>query len=347
MILFQKSYMKELIFLKNNNFSRLLQTFLTTYIINDCGFSKNTKSSYSTTFLLLIEFLNNKYKIKPNDITFNDITNQRITEFLNYLETERKISASTRNQRLAAIKSFYKYVQKKEPALINTCSEILMIKVKKVPKITISYFTEKEIKILIDYLISSKNLKYLCIISTLYETGARVQELIDLKSKDIKFADKASIILHGKGNKKRVVPISKELVKLLNIYINKYPPLEDDILFRTKNNTFYSDDGINYIINKTISHLKDNNPDLFKERYSAHSFRHSKATHLYNNGTPLLYIKNFLGHESVISTEIYAKPDSEIQRKQLLNNSTEIKVSEKYSASKKEGLDDWLKQNKK
>ena len=334
-------------YLMNNNFSKLLQSFLTDYIINDCGFSKNTKTSYSTSFLLLIEFLNDKHKIKPDDITFKTLTKEIITDYLGWLEEVRSTSISTRNQRLAAIKSFYKFVQKKEPTLINTCSEILTIKVKKTPKPTISYFTEKEIKILIDHLIFFKNIKYLCMISTLYETGARVSELINLKGKDLNLTDKASVILHGKGNKKRIVPISNELVKLLKIYLNRYPLSEDDILFKSKNGVSYSDDGINYIIKKSINYLKERNSELFKGSYSAHSLRHSKASHLYNNGTALLYIKDFLGHVSVITTEIYATPDSEIQRKQLLNNSMKIKTENKYNSSEKKGLDNWLKQNRK
>ena len=97
-----------------NNFSKLLQSFLTDYIIGECNYSLNTKASYSTTFYLLIEFLNKVHKIKSNDITFNNLSKKIIIEFLDYLENDRNIAISTRNQRLASIKSFFKYVQYNE-----------------------------------------------------------------------------------------------------------------------------------------------------------------------------------------------------------------------------------------
>lgn len=193
-----------------NNFSKLLQSFLTDYIIGECNYSLNTKASYSTTFYLLIEFLNKVHKIKSNDITFNNLNKEIIIEFLDYLENDRNTTVSTRNQRLASIKSFFKYVQYNEPSLFDLCSQILSIKNKKVPTKMISYFTEEEIKIIIDYLNKENDLKYLTLLCVLYETGARVQELINIKIKDISLTDNASITLYGKGNKVRIVPISDE-----------------------------------------------------------------------------------------------------------------------------------------
>lgn len=141
-----------------NNFSKLLQTFLTDYIISECNYSLNTKASYSTTFYLLIEFLNKVHKIKSNDITFNNLSKEIIIEFLDYLENDRNTKISTRNQRLTSIKSFFKYVQYNEPSLFDLCTQILSIKNKKAPTKMISYFTEEEIKFIIDYL--NKNAVY-------------------------------------------------------------------------------------------------------------------------------------------------------------------------------------------
>ena len=205
----------------NNRFSKLVQTFLTSYIIGECNYSNNTKASYSTTFYLFIQYLNNQYNIKSNNIEIESINKDTILNFLNWLENERHASISTRNQRLAALKSFYKFVQTNEPDLFNTCSLILSIKNKKDPKKIISYFSEDEIKIIINYLNSQKNLKYLTIICVLYDTGARVSELINIKINDLNLSENASIKLHGKGNKVRIVPISKELVSLINKYLKE------------------------------------------------------------------------------------------------------------------------------
>lgn len=331
-----------------NNFSKLLQSFLTDYIIGECNYSLNTKASYSTTFYLLIEFLNKVHKIKSNDITFNNLSKKIIIEFLDYLENDRNIAISTRNQRLASIKSFFKYVQYNEPSLFDLCSQILSIKNKKVPTKMISYFTEEEIKFIIDYLNKKNNLKYLTLICVLYETGARVQELINIKIKDVCLTDNASITLYGKGNKVRIVPISNELVKLLNKYFKQvYFDYGEGLLFYSKNHNQYSRFGINFIVKNLVEKLQEIYPNYFKGNYHPHSFRHSKATHLYNNGTPLLYIKDFLGHSSIITTEIYSTPDTKKQREVILENAREIKVKTNYSDNKKETLDNWLKNNMK
>ena len=135
-----------------NRFSKLVQEFLTTYIIGECNYSINTKTSYATTFHLLLEFMKEEKNIKPNKIEIEFITKEVIIQFLDWLETNRNVSISSRNQRLACIKSFYKFVQSNEPDLFDTCVLILSIKNKKVPNKMISYFSENELKIMINYL---------------------------------------------------------------------------------------------------------------------------------------------------------------------------------------------------
>ena len=329
-----------------NRFSKLVQSFLTTYTIGECNYSMNTKASYSTTFHLLLEFMNKEKNIRPNKIEIETITKEVIVQFLDWLETNRFVSIQTRNQRLACIKSFYKYVQSNEPDLFDTCSLILSIKNKKVPNKIISYFSEDEIRIMINYLNNSKDLKKLTMICVLYETGARVSEFINIKLNDLNLSDNASITLYGKGNKVRVVPISDELVKLINKYLKEaYTNYGDDYLFYSMQKRKYYRNSINKIITTLVNDLKIKYSNYFKDNYFPHSFRHTKATHLYNNGTPLLYVKEFLGHSTISSTEIYATPDSRKQRKEILRNSETINTKNKYNNHKKDDLDNWLKNN--
>lgn len=331
-----------------NRFSKIVQSFLTTYIIGECNYSMNTKASYSTTFHLLLEFMNKEKNIKPNKIEIETVTKEVIVQFLDWLETNRNVSIQTRNQRLACIKSFYKYVQSNEPDLFDTCSLILSIKNKKVPNKIISYFSEDEIRIMINYLNNSKDLKKLTIICVLYETGARVSEFINIKLNDLNLSDNASITLYGKGNKVRVVPISEELVKLINKYLKEvYTNYGDDYLFYSMQKKKYYRNSINKIITTLVNDLKIKYSNYFKDIYFPHSFRHTKATHLYNNGTPLLFIKEFLGHSTISSTEVYATPDSRKQRKEILRNSETINTKNKYNNNKKYDLDEWLKNNMK
>lgn len=330
----------------NNKFSRLVQNFLTDYIIGECNYSRETKKSYSTTFHLLLEFMEKEKAIRPNKIEIELITKEVIIQFLGWLETNRKVSISTRNQRLACIKSFYKYVQINELDLFDTCSSILSIKNKKVPNKIISYFTEEEIKIMINYLNIIKDLKKLTMICVLYETGARVSEFINIKLNDMILSENASITLFGKGNKERIVPISQELVKLINKYLKDlYVNYGDEYLFYSTHKTKYTRFSINYIVNELVNNLKGKYPNYFKGNYHPHSFRHTKATHLYNNGTPLLYIKDFLGHSTLSSTEIYATPDSKRQREEILKNAEAINTKNHYSSNKQESLENWLSHN--
>ena len=331
-----------------NRFSKLVQEFLTSYLIGECNYSMNTKSSYSTTFYLLLEFMNEEKNIKPNKIEIELITKEVIIQFLDWLETNRSVSISTRNQRLACLKSFYKYVLSNEPDLFETCSLILSIKNKKVPNKMISYFTENEIKIMINYLNSIKDLKKLTMICVLYETGSRISELINIKLNDLNLSDNASITLYGKGSKTRIVPISQELVKLINKYLKEiYINYGEEYLFYSTHKKKYYRNSINKIINQIVLKLNLKYPEYFKGNYHPHSFRHTKATHLYNNGTPLLYVKEFLGHSTITSTEIYAKPDSKKQREEILKNSETINTKNKYSNNKQDDLDNWLKNNMK
>ena len=330
----------------NNRFAILLQKFLTSYIIQECNDSINTKDSYATAFYLFLQFLKEKHQINSDDIKIELINKNTIMEYLNWLEEERGSSIQTRNQRLSAIKSFYKFVQTNEMDLFNTCSQILNIQNKKSPDKIITYFSPDEIKIMINYLNKNNNLKLLTMICVLYETGARVNEFINIKVSDIDLSDNASITLYGKGNKVRIVPISEELVKIIKKYLNiKYIDYGEEYLFYSNRKKKFSRNTINYNIDELVNTLHKLYPNKFNKKYHPHSFRHSKATHLYNNNTPLLYIKDFLGHKSVKSTEIYAKPDLGKQREQILNNAIEIPSNKKYSKTRKESLDDWLKHN--
>ena len=201
---------------------------------------------------------------------------------------------------------------------------------------------------MINYLNSIKDLKKLTMICVLYETGAKVTELINIKLDDLNLSDNASITLYGKGNKTRIVPISQELVKLINKYSKEvYINYGDDYLFYSNYKKKYNRKSINYLINNLINKLKKTYSSNFKGNYHPHSFRHTKATHLYNNGTPLLYVKEFLGHSTITSTEIYATPDSKKQREEILRNSESINIKNKYSNVKKDTLDNWLKNNMK
>ena len=331
--------------MSKNTFPLRVQEFLGEYLPLGRNYSVNTIASYSTAFILLYEFMEEKHGIRPEKICFEDIDVEVINEYLLWLDEERGASVPTRNQRLAAIKSFYKYTITKEPSLSHTCTAIMSIENKKGSARIISYFTEEEIKILIDFVHENMAEKYLVIIAALYETAARVSELINIRISDIYLDNKPRIIIrNGKGKKSRSIPISKELADILNKYLSTLDA-DADYLFMTKFNHPYSRHGIYDFVNRLVDNVREIHPDCFKGNYHPHSFRHSKATHLYNSGTPLLSIKSFLGHSSVTATEIYATPDSDIIRKQIEKGSKKIEVEPKISDKQQADILKWLKEH--
>lgn len=285
--------------MKNKDFSYYLSKYLKDYLITERNFSENTLKSYTKTFKLLIEYLVNKKNYKLTDITFSNITQSIIIEFLNYLEEERKNSITTRNQRLAAIKSFYQYCSIEEIENINNINKVLLIKDKKTVKTTVNYLTEDELKRIFNGIDTSTKIgrRDLMLLSLLYDTGARANEIIELKYGDINLETKR-IILDGKGKKKRIVSMMEKTKILLIQYLKEFNIGSDDYLFN-KNHKKYNGTFVRDIIRK----YKDIIPD--KNIYP-HVFRHTRAVHLLDHGVNIIYIQEFLGHESVITTQIYA-----------------------------------------
>ncbi len=207
--------------MKTTDFAKYLTEFLSNYLPNQKNVSKNTIYSYRDTFKLLINYCQDIKTIPVERITLNDLSSELVINFLMWLETNRKCSISTRNQRLAAIHSFFRYVQAEEPSGLFYYQKIAAIPIKKTQKTVVEYLTPEAIKLLLeqpDKLIQ-KGRRDLTLISVLYDTGARVQEVCDIKISDVTLQAPAVIKLTGKGNKTRRVPIMNNTVALLQNYI--------------------------------------------------------------------------------------------------------------------------------
>ena len=224
----------------NKDFSYYLSKFLNEYLVIERNVSKNTIRSYTKTFQLLIDYLVNIKNMKLHNINFNTITRDIILDFLNHLE-EKGNTIRTRNQRLAAIKSFYQYCLYYETNNIYNINQILTIKFKKYTKKLMDYLTEEELETLFKSIDTStkKGRRNLTLLVLLYDTGARTSEIINLRVEDIRLEEKM-VVLTGKGNKQRVVPIMENTKELLIDYLNLFSP--NDFLFNTschsENSTF-------------------------------------------------------------------------------------------------------------
>lgn len=331
------------------NFSYLITNFFITYLTHEAGLSSNTVKSYRDTFILFFKYLdeNSICKIKKLDISV--LTSKNVNGFLVWLEEVRLCSISSRNQRLAALKSFCNYIIRRCPEECFYCQDILKMRTKKAPQKPVEYLTVDAITHLMDMPDPNTidGIKDLSILALMYEAGCRVQELIDLKVGNISFRAPNTVTLTGKGMKTRVIPISHNVADILKIYIQRKNINEPDhALFFNRYGKVLSRSGISYILNKYMQMAKQDEFELYTTQIHPHMLRHSKAMHLLENGVNLIYIRDFLGHSSVTTTEIYARCNPELKRKYIEQSANLISDAVKpYSNNEKESLLSWLREN--
>ena len=309
--------------MKATDFSKYITDFFMKYLTHERGASNNTISSYRDTFILLSMFMEEEKHIKLNKLMLDDITQDVIIEFLNWLQTNRNCSASTRNQRLAVIRSFFGYIQYRNPEYMHECHRIMSIKLKKVPQKTISYLTIEGIKLLLEQpdRTTQKGRRDLAILSLMYDAGARIQEVIDLNANSCRLTKPYTLQIVGKGNKTRIVPLMEGQVEILKNYIVENKLSEayagEYSLFSNSRKQKFTRAGITNIFLKYVEMAREVNPKVIPKNLSCHSLRHSKAMHLLQAGVNLVYIRDILGHVSVQTTEIYAKADAKLKREAL------------------------------
>jgi site-specific recombinase XerD len=337
--------------MKPTDFAKYLTEFLAVYLPNQKNVSKNTIYSYRDTFKLLINYCQVIQAIPVERITLYVLSNELLIGFLDWLETDRKCSISTRNQRLAAIHSFFRYMQAEEPEGIFNYQKIAAIPIKKAKKTIVEYLSPEAVKLLLEQpdRHTSKGRRDLTLISVLYDLGARVQELIDIKIGDVNLQAPAVITLTGKGNKTRRVPLMNNTAALLQNYLleNKLdkPWLNETPLFTNTQHHKLTKEGVAYIIAKYVASARKTST-LVPAKVKAHMLRHSKAMHLLQAGVNLIYIRDFLGHVDVKTTEIYARADTETKRKAIENLYPDLIDSNLPDWSKDQALLSWLSELK-
>lgn len=306
----------------------LLEEFFTDYLPHVKGLQKNSITSYQYAFQLLFRYLEEIKGLTPEKVTFEDLGGKTIEEFLFYLEQERGCSVRTRNLRRAAIVAFAKFASKRAfSAALPFYSEAINLPKKRMPKTTdFKHFTKEEIAILLKLPNTSRDIgqRDLTILSLLYASGARAQELCDITLGSITLGSPTRIRLTGKGPKTRMITIPDTCTAILKEYLRSRNfdvdavETRDRHLFSSQTNEHMSISCVEEIVKKYVTQAKRQYPQLFKERnYTPHSFRHSIAVHMLEAGESLVAIKAFLGHASIASTAIYAQVTPELASKYL------------------------------
>lgn len=313
---------------RGNEVLSIMEDYFTNYLPFVKGLSPNTIKSYQYAFQLLFKYLEAEKNIAPEQISFQALSGDTIPDFLLYLEQERGCSIYTRNLRRSAIVSFAKFASKK--AFVSSLpfyTDVIDLPIKKQPKqLGVKYFTKDEIAALLALPNTSKLIgqRDVTLLSLLYASEARAQEICDLTLADISFNKTTTIRLHGKGNKSRIVAIPDRCSAILKEYISsKGLDCRSDNakyihLFSSQTNEHMTIACVEGIVKKYVSQAKKQYPQMFtQKRYSPHSFRHSIAVHMLEAGDSLLAIKAFLGHSNLMTTAIYAQVSPELANKYL------------------------------
>lgn len=305
------------------DFAKNLSDYLTRYLSHERGSSSNTISSYRDTFVLFINYMERIHNIKAERLQLKSITKKTVVSFLDWLRTERKSSDTTRNLRLAALHSFFRYLQYQNPGILHECQNILSIKSIKASNRSMNYLTIEGVKLILNQpdVTSLRGRRDLALLSLMYDTGSRVQEIIDLTPASIRLDIPNTIKITGKGNKTRIVPLLEQQVKILKSYLEENnllsPQARSYPLFTNSHNEKLTRSGVTYILLKYADLARAKNRELIPEKLSCHTLRHSKAMHLLQAGVNLVYIRDILGHVSVTTTEVYARADSRQKREAL------------------------------
>lgn len=335
--------------MKPTNFSKGLTDFLTKYLPGDRAISHNTISSYKFTFVLFLTFMEEERKLKPDKLQLKYITKDCIVDFLNWLQTTRKSSDASRNVRLAGVHSFFRFLQYEFPEYLNQCQQILSIKFKKTEKTTIDYLTIEGIRLLLRQpdIKSKKGQRDLAMLALMYDSGARVSEIVNLTPSMIRLNEPYTVKLIGKGNKARIIPLMEQEIVHLKRYManNKLLEPENNLhpLFFNSRKEKLTRAGVNYVLQGYANTARKKNPTLIPIRVSPHVIRHSKALHLLQAGVHLVYIRDILGHESVVTTEIYARVDSKQKREAIEKAYTDVVKKEMPRWQEDKNLLNWLR----
>lgn len=321
----------------STDFARLVTGFLTDYLPLQRCYSSNTLLSYRDTLKLFLRFLGEEKGISPDSFYIKDFKRELVIEFLEWYR-RKGAGISAANQRLAAIKAFASYAQFESLESIAPLQEVSGIKAKKASPREISFLTVAQMSALINRpdINTHTGFRHRVVLTLLYDSGCRVQELCDITIGDIFLNSTSTVRLHGKGNKYRTVVIADETAALLRNYIQRYlqGALGAQLLITNRYRQKIDRDGIAYIIRKYAEEIHREDP-VFPRYVHCHMFRHSKAMHMLEAGINIIYIRDFLGHEDISTTMVYVRADNRLKNDAV--NKLAPKVTEETE------LPDWNK----
>jgi site-specific recombinase XerD len=309
----------------DKTFFGLFADFFNIHLPNEKKCSEHTVRAYRTSMNMLLDFVMLKKGVVLRDVTFAMIDRKMLLDFLDHIENERNCSVKTRNYRLQCIRAFYNYASDVESSAVAYWEEISKVHAANVPETIVEYMSESVVEAIISQpdVATRKGRRDMFLMLLLYQTAARIGELLGITMRDIFLDDHPFVILHGKGRKDRPVPLREKTVKHLEAYIRTFHGKKtispgDYLFYVTRNgvNKRMSEDNARQIISDYGKCAKEICAEV-PDNVHPHLFRHSRAMHLYQHGVDLTLVSQWLGHAHLKTTLIYAHADTEIKRKAI------------------------------
>ena len=289
------------------------------YLSGSCGLAVDSILVYRDSLKLLFCFTADEYDKDVDTLLVEDLQEPVIIAFLNYLESTRHNCVKTRNLRLAGIRSFFGFLAREVPELIGLCNRVILIPKKKTPHHNADFLDDTEIKAVFKAVKSDDRFyaRNKALLMFLYNTGARVGEVVGVRLSDLRLDDLGQVTLMGKGQKQRVCALWPQTVKEIENYLQVRSPQEPgtDALFLNVHGDPLTRAGVRYVVKKYSAIAEQACPTIGKKTISPHTFRHSIAMMLVRAGNDINMVQLFLGHTDINTTHAYFDLDMEMKRK--------------------------------
>lgn len=318
--------------MNSTNFSSLLQGFFKNRLLRELSASSHTVASYRDTFRLLLRFAVERLGKTPSDLRLEDLDVSFLGEFLEYLEGERGNSSRTRNNRLSALRAFFRYVSLHEPALALQCQRILAMPAKRYDRGPLDFLTEEESAALVAAPNTETWLgrRDRALLLLAVKTGLRNSEIRALRRQDVELGTGAHVRCFGKGRKTRCTPLSPDVVTVLKQWFSEQDGNPGDPLFPSSRGGYLSADAVQRLVARHTDTARQACPSLRKKRVRPHTLRHTLAMDLLWKGTDLTVIALWLGHERAETAQIYLHADMRLKEQALAHSTSSGVVPDRY-----------------
>ncbi len=302
-----------------SKFATLLQRFFIERLMKQKNVSPQTVAAYRDAFRLLITYLEKQLKKPPDALSLSDLDSKAILSFLDSLETERGNSIRSRNARLAAVRSFMRFVAMHSPPALLLSQQILAIPMKRFEKPLLDFLSLDEIQALLKAPDPQTwfGRRDRLLLQVLYNTGARVSELTNIRVNDLSFDGAPCVRLHGKGRKQRTLPLWKETAALVRVWIAAECLQPDDFLLPNRQHRRMTRCNVCERLALAVSIASSQCPSLLRRNISPHTVRHATAMHMLQSGLDITIIALWLGHESPVTTHGYVEADLLLKERAL------------------------------